>query len=83
MTETPTDDQPGFVAEKPEHCHACYRLIEPGQTYCLTIGQAIWATLRKGDCPSFVFLLYLEHTAPLYITLPVVATRGTDAPCLT
>ena len=41
MTETPTDDRPGFVAEKPEHCRACCRLIRPGQTYYLTIGQAI------------------------------------------
>lgn len=24
MTESPSDDQPGFVAEKPEHCFACY-----------------------------------------------------------
>jgi hypothetical protein len=41
MTETPTDDQPGFVARKPEHCHDCYRLICPGQTYFLTIEQAV------------------------------------------
>ncbi len=41
MTETPNDDQPGIVAEEPERCHACYRLIQPGQTYYLTIGQAI------------------------------------------
>ena len=41
MTETSTDDQPGFVAEEPKHCHACYHLIQPGQTYYLTIGQAI------------------------------------------
>ncbi len=26
MTNTPADDQPGFVAEEPEHCFACYRL---------------------------------------------------------
>ena len=45
MPETPTDDQPGFVAEEPEHCHACYRLIQPGQMYYLTIGQA---TLCEG-----------------------------------
>jgi hypothetical protein len=41
MTDTPTDDMPGFVAEEPEHCHACYRLIRPSQTYFLTVGQAI------------------------------------------
>ena len=41
MTDTPTDDQPGFVAEEPEHCFACFRLIRPGQTYYLTVGQAI------------------------------------------
>ena len=27
MTDTPTDDRPGFVAEEPVHCHACYRLM--------------------------------------------------------
>ena len=37
MTETPNDDTPGFVAEEPEHCFACFRLIRPGQTYYLTI----------------------------------------------
>ena len=41
MTDAPTDDRPGFVAEEPVHCHACYRLIRPGQTYHLTMGQAI------------------------------------------
>jgi hypothetical protein len=37
MTHTPNDDQPGFVAEKPEHGFACYRLIRPGQTYYLNV----------------------------------------------
>ncbi len=37
MTDTHDDDKPGFVAEEPEHCFACYRLIRPGQTYYLTI----------------------------------------------
>ena len=37
MRDIPNDDEPGFVAEKPEHCFACYRLIRPGQTYYLTI----------------------------------------------
>lgn len=27
MTDIPNDDKPGFVADKPEHCFACYRLI--------------------------------------------------------
>ena len=45
MTATPNDDQPGFVAEEPEHCHACYRLIQPGQRHYLTIGQV---TLCEG-----------------------------------
>ena len=38
MTETPTDDKPGFVAEEPEHCHACCRLIQRGETYYLMSG---------------------------------------------
>ena len=37
MSDIPNDDNPGFVAERPEHCSACYRLIRPGQTYYLTI----------------------------------------------
>jgi hypothetical protein len=35
MSDIPNDDKPGFVAEKPEHCFARYRLIRldqrPGQ----------------------------------------------------
>ena len=49
MIEIPVDDQPGFAAEKPEHCHACYRLIQPGQTYHLTIGNAILCGDRMKD----------------------------------
>jgi hypothetical protein len=41
MTQTPTDDQPGFVVEKPERCFACSRLIRPGQTYYLTIEHEV------------------------------------------
>jgi hypothetical protein len=37
---TPTADLPGFVAEEPERCRNCYRLIRPGQGYFLTIEQA-------------------------------------------
>ena len=40
MHEIPTDDKPGFMAEEPVHCHACCDLIQPGQRYYLTIGQA-------------------------------------------
>lgn len=46
MTETPTNDQPSFVAEQPEHCFACYHLIRRGQTYYLTIEQEVPCT----DC---------------------------------
>ena len=41
MTNTPTDDQPGIVSEKAEHCFACYRLIRPGQTYYLTLEHGV------------------------------------------
>ena len=41
MADTPTDDHPGFVAEKPEHCHDYYRLIRPGHRYFLTIEQLV------------------------------------------
>jgi hypothetical protein len=37
MRDIPNDDKPGFVAEEPEHCFACYHLIRPGQIYHLTI----------------------------------------------
>jgi len=30
---THDNDKPGFVAEEPGHCFACYRLIRPGQIY--------------------------------------------------
>jgi hypothetical protein len=41
MTDTPNNDNPGFVAQRPEHCHACFRLICPGDTYYLTIAQDV------------------------------------------
>jgi hypothetical protein len=46
MPNIPTDDQPGFVAERPEHCFACYRLIRPGQTYYLTVEHEV----LSADC---------------------------------
>jgi uncharacterized protein (UPF0261 family) len=46
MTETPNDDNPGFIASTPEHCSACFRLIRPGQTYYLTIEN----TVLCADC---------------------------------
>jgi hypothetical protein len=27
MNNIPNEDKPGFVAEKPEHCFACYRVL--------------------------------------------------------
>ena len=47
MTDTPTDDQPGFAAEEPEHCHDCYRLIRRGERYFPTIEQAV-------VCPDWI-----------------------------
>ena len=41
MRDIPNGDNPGFVAEKPEHCFACYRLIRLGQTYYLTIENIV------------------------------------------
>jgi hypothetical protein len=37
MTDTPNDDQAGFVAKELERCHACYRLIHTGQTYYMEV----------------------------------------------
>jgi hypothetical protein len=56
MTDTPTDDKPGFVAEELEHCHACFRLIRPSQTYYVTAGQAILfeACLGTAGCDPHV-----------------------------
>ncbi len=36
MSHIPNNDKSGFVAERSEHCFACYRFIRPGQTYHLT-----------------------------------------------
>ncbi len=44
--DIPNDDKPGFVAERPEHCCACYRLIRPGLTYDL----AIKGIVHSKDC---------------------------------
>lgn len=41
MTETPNDDNPGFVGSEPEHCFACFRFICPGQTYYLTVDGTV------------------------------------------
>jgi hypothetical protein len=41
MPNTSHDDQPGFVAEQPEHCFACYHLIKTDQIYYLTIDEEV------------------------------------------
>ena len=41
MRDIPSEYKPGFVAEKPEHCFAYYRLIRTGQTYYLTIENIV------------------------------------------
>ena len=52
MTESPNDDKPAFVAEKPVHCCACFRLIRPGQTYHLTIEHEVLCADCSGTCSS-------------------------------
>jgi len=59
MTGVPTDDQPGFVAEKPERCFTCFRLIRPGQTYYLTIEQEVL-------CADYAILISLVRDAANY-----------------
>ena len=53
MSNIPNDDKPGFVAERPEHCFACYRLIRPGQAYYLTVDSTPSAngceSIRQGQ----------------------------------
>ena len=46
MGDIPNNDKPGFVAEKPEHCFACYRLIRPGQIYHPIIGLAMLCSIH-------------------------------------
>ena len=41
MTDTPNDDKPGFVAEEPEHCFACFRLIHPDRIYYLILEHEV------------------------------------------
>jgi hypothetical protein len=61
-TKSPTDDEPGFAAEEPEHCHDCYRLIRPGQRYFLTTEWAVVCPdrLRKADTIRLVGGLTVE-----------------------
>lgn len=40
MPDIPIDGQPCFVAEEPEHCHDCYRLICPDHGYDEARGDA-------------------------------------------
>jgi hypothetical protein len=54
MTDTPTDDQPGSLAEKAEHCVACYRLICPGQTYYLTMKYEVLCADCALDAPAMM-----------------------------
>ena len=49
MTDTPDEDSAGFVAQEPEHCDACYRLIRPGQTYYLTVSSPVTMKQTGGN----------------------------------
>jgi hypothetical protein len=52
IIDTPTEDQPGFVAEEPERCSACVRLIRPGQTYYLPWNKRYYARAVPWSTPS-------------------------------
>ena len=47
MTDTPTADHPAFVAEEPEHCPDCCRVIRGGERYFVKVEQAV-------VCPDWV-----------------------------
>jgi hypothetical protein len=41
MSDISAGDKPGFVAEEPEHCFACYQLIRPGGIDPLTMKDVV------------------------------------------
>jgi hypothetical protein len=61
MTNTPTDDQPGFAAGKPEHGFGCYRLIRPGQAFYLTIEHEVLCADCALDIPLDAALIEGRH----------------------
>ena len=78
MSDIPNDGKPGFVAEKPEHCFACYRLIRPGQTHYLTIEGIVHCedcALSEDVIPVRGYVVgYCSHTARS------AAVAGTESP---
>jgi hypothetical protein len=73
MIDTPNDDQPGFVAEEPKHCFACFRLICPGRTYYLTIDHEVLCA----DCALDDGMIRLRDdlACPMF-----AAAAGTESP---
>jgi hypothetical protein len=63
MTDTPSSDKPGFVGREPDHCHACFRLILPGQTYYLTIEHDVLCA----DCALDVGLIRVRDNLAVEI----------------
>ena len=61
MTHTPNDDKPGFVAEEPEHCYACFRLVRPGKTYHLPIEHKVLCADCAPDAPLDEGLIEGRH----------------------
>lgn len=60
MTNTPIDDQPGFIAGKLEHCFGCFQRIRPGQTCYVTIEHAVLCASCALDQKA---ILVREHLA--------------------
>ena len=54
-------DKADLVAEKPEHCFACYRFIQPGQTCYLTVGLAILRDIQIAATDSMRVPLTEEY----------------------
>jgi len=62
MSDILNDDKPGFVAERAEHCFACYRLISPVQIHHLTIEFEVSALrARAPSCPGIALPAELQE----------------------
>lgn len=73
MTETPNDDEPGFLAEDPEHLHDGCRLIQLGKSYHPTVENEVLVRLLSllqqhspGDSAPAGLYCLLDSSRPRY-----------------